>query len=74
MDKHFHNKLMYLHHFFEQQVDARPDAPALISRSKTLTYREVEATANRIARLFEAKALRPAIWSACIFKGPSFPS
>jgi non-ribosomal peptide synthetase-like protein len=46
-----------LHHFFEQQADTRPDAPALISESRTFSYREVEATANRIARLLRHKGV-----------------
>jgi non-ribosomal peptide synthetase-like protein len=46
-----------LHQFFERQADARPDAPALISQSKTLSYREVETTANRIARLLRSKGV-----------------
>jgi non-ribosomal peptide synthetase-like protein len=47
-----------LHHFFEQQADVRPDAPALIGVSQTLSYREVEATANRIARFLRHKGVR----------------
>jgi non-ribosomal peptide synthetase-like protein len=46
-----------LHHFYEQQADIRPDSPALISRTKTQTYREVEISANRIARLLRSKGI-----------------
>lgn len=39
----------YLHHFFEQQADIRPDALALLGLKHTFTYREVEKYTNQIA-------------------------
>ncbi len=38
-----------LHELFEQQVDAAPDAPAIICDDKSWSYGEVEKRANRLA-------------------------
>ncbi|HVI46052.1 MAG TPA: non-ribosomal peptide synthase/polyketide synthase [Chitinophaga sp.] len=38
---------------FEEQVKARPDAVALVYESRTMTYRDVDEAANRIAHLLQ---------------------
>jgi tyrocidine synthetase-3 len=43
-------KHLLLHELFEAKVDQTPDAIALASGSRTLTYRDVEAQANIVAR------------------------
>ena len=39
----------YLHHFFEQQADIRPDALALVGTKHIFTYKEVDKYTNQIA-------------------------
>ena len=39
-----------MHHLFEQQAAARPQAPCLASEAGTLSYAEVDARANQVAR------------------------
>lgn len=44
---------------FEQQVDGAPDAIAIESLDASLSYRELNARANKIARLLIAKGIGP---------------
>ncbi|MEU1802419.1 amino acid adenylation domain-containing protein [Streptomyces sp. NPDC019937] len=44
---------------FEAQAAARPDAPALTDGEHTLTYRQVNERANRLARLLMARGAGP---------------
>ncbi|MCY0992037.1 amino acid adenylation domain-containing protein [Nannocystis sp. ILAH1] len=39
-----------LHRLFEQQASRTPDAPAAVFEERSLTYRELNAAANRLAR------------------------
>jgi non-ribosomal peptide synthetase-like protein len=39
----------YLHHFFEQEADVRPNALALLGMKHAFTYREVDTYTNQIA-------------------------
>jgi amino acid adenylation domain-containing protein len=43
---------------FERQVTARPDAPAVQFGETTLSYRELNRRANRLARLLQGKGVR----------------
>ncbi|MCD0449115.1 amino acid adenylation domain-containing protein [Actinocorallia sp. API 0066] len=43
---------------FELRVAERPDAPAVVCESERLTYAELNARANRLARLLRARGVR----------------
>lgn len=46
-----------LHHLVEQQVDRTPDAPALIDGERTVTFRELDERANRLANCLGARGI-----------------
>ena len=48
-----------LHNFFEEQVDARPGHAAVEFHNETLTYRDLDRQANRIARALAARGVAP---------------
>jgi amino acid adenylation domain-containing protein len=48
-----------LHHRFEARAAARPDAPAVSYEDETLTYGELNARANRLARRLRALGVAP---------------
>ena len=48
-----------LHHLFEKQADASPDAVAVVSGQTRLTYAELEARANSVAAWLRADGARP---------------
>ncbi|MFB7558918.1 non-ribosomal peptide synthetase [Streptomyces brevispora] len=47
------------HELFEQRVVAHPDAVAAVHGEQQLTYRELNARANRVGRALLARGLRP---------------
>ncbi|MFG2629628.1 amino acid adenylation domain-containing protein [Streptomyces sp. NPDC048473] len=47
------------HELFEQRVAAHPDAVAAVHGERQLTYRELNARANRLGRALLARGLRP---------------
>ncbi|MFS8068849.1 MAG: condensation domain-containing protein, partial [Byssovorax sp.] len=56
-----------IHALFEQQVDRAPDAPALTFEGRTLTYRELDARANQLARHLVARGVAPgALVGLCV--------
>ncbi|WP_030021543.1 condensation domain-containing protein, partial [Streptomyces monomycini] len=50
---------LVLPRLFEDQVATTPDAPALICDDRTLTYAELNTSANRLARLLVARGAGP---------------
>ena len=48
-----------IHHLFEAQAQATPDAPALRCEGRQLSYRELNERANRIAHRLLADGLQP---------------
>jgi amino acid adenylation domain-containing protein len=48
-----------VHRLFERQVERTPDAPALISSHRQLTYRELNRQANRLAHRLHALGVGP---------------
>ncbi len=47
-----------IHRLFEEQAAARPDAPAVLYGSKTLTYKELNEQANRAARFLRSRGVK----------------
>ena len=45
--------------YFERQARLRPDAPAIVAEGLTLTYREANARADRLARLLAGRGVGP---------------
>ena len=48
-----------LHHFFERRCDASPEALALLCGNQQLTYEELDASANRLARYLALQTAGP---------------
>ncbi|WP_397458247.1 non-ribosomal peptide synthetase [Pseudomonas asplenii] len=50
-----------IHQLFRQQVEARPDAPALTFSGQTLSYAELNAQANRLAWRLREQGVGPQV-------------
>lgn len=50
---------MTIHGLFKRQLSATPDAVAVLSEGRALTYRELDASANRLARVLAAASVGP---------------
>ncbi|MCB8981032.1 MAG: amino acid adenylation domain-containing protein, partial [Ardenticatenaceae bacterium] len=48
-----------VHHRFEQQADATPDAVAVLFGDQQLTYAELDARANQLAHFLQANGVQP---------------
>ncbi|HEY2914306.1 MAG TPA: amino acid adenylation domain-containing protein, partial [Candidatus Angelobacter sp.] len=48
-----------IHQLFEQQVERTPESPALACGDRTLSYRELNARANRLARYLQRCGVGP---------------
>ncbi|KQS61263.1 luciferase [Rhizobium sp. Leaf371] len=48
-----------VHHLIERQVDAQPDAEAIAFRGRSLTFRQMDQRANRIAHALAACGVGP---------------
>lgn len=48
-----------VHQLFEKEVEKHPDKTAIVACDRTLTYRELNEAANRIAHGLIAKGVRP---------------
>ncbi|MFJ8190141.1 amino acid adenylation domain-containing protein [Streptomyces sp. NPDC096094] len=60
-----------VHELFEEQVARTPDAGAVTSGEVTLSYAELNARANRIARVLRAKGVGPeTLVGICLERGP----
>ncbi len=56
-----------IHGLFERQVDRAPDAVALTVEGRALTYRELDARANQLARHLVARGVAPgALVGLCV--------
>ena len=50
-----------IHHLFSQQVQARGEAPALTFAGQTLSYRELDSRANRLAWMLRERGVGPQV-------------
>ncbi|MBN0977507.1 non-ribosomal peptide synthetase [Pseudomonas hygromyciniae] len=50
-----------IHHLFSAQVQARPDSPALTFAGQTLSYRELDSRANRLAWMLRERGVGPQV-------------
>ena len=55
-----------LHRLFEAQVARTPEAVALEYEGETLTYKELNARANQLARVLRRKGWAPMRWWGCM--------
>lgn len=59
-----------IHQLFEAQVERTPDAVAVEKDGASLTYRELDQRANRIAHALQARGARPNVYIAlCLSRG-----
>ncbi|HEY0022712.1 MAG TPA: non-ribosomal peptide synthase/polyketide synthase [Longimicrobium sp.] len=59
-----------VHHLFGAQAARTPEAPALLFAGESLTYAELDARAERLARRLRARALPGATIAVCLERGP----
>jgi amino acid adenylation domain-containing protein len=62
-----------LHELFEQWVDRTPDAPALVRGDITLSYAELDARANQLARYLKAAGIGPGSFVGLCFDRSELP-
>src|SRR5215213_5619083 len=60
-----------IHHLFAEQAARTPDAVALVHEESSLTYRELDAWANRLARRLSRVGVGPETRvGICLERGP----
>ncbi|AXB43267.1 amino acid adenylation domain-containing protein [Amycolatopsis albispora] len=60
-----------VHELFEETVCAHPDAPALVSGDRTMTYRELNHRANRLATVLRRHGAGPGeLVGVCLERSP----
>ncbi len=65
------NQRALVHRLFEQQVDRRPDATALLFEERALTFRELDDRANAIAHALRRRGVGPDVLvGLCLERGP----
>ncbi|KAL4735231.1 hypothetical protein BDV11DRAFT_212182 [Aspergillus similis] len=57
-----------LHHLFARQVSAQPNAPAVCSTERSLTYAEVDAYSNSLALGLTDRGVEPGMFVAVCFE------
>ncbi|MER5703208.1 amino acid adenylation domain-containing protein [Micromonospora sp. NPDC002296] len=63
-----------LHQLVERQAERTPHRTALVNRGESMTYRQVDQAANRLAHLLRAAGLAPqAPVGVCLTRGPALP-
>lgn len=59
------------HQLFERQAELTPDAPAVISGRRQLSYRELDQKANQLAHYLESKGVREeSLVATCMQRSP----
>lgn len=62
-----------IHRWFETQVEQTPHQTAVIDRDRTLTYTELNARANQIARTLQRRGIQPeALVGLYVERSPAF--
>ena len=59
-----------LHELFERQVERTPDGVALVFENQHLTYRELNARANQLAKYCAPSALGQKRWWVFMWSAP----
>ncbi|KAB2915822.1 MAG: amino acid adenylation domain-containing protein [Hyphomicrobiaceae bacterium] len=65
------DRIRVLHEFFEQQVERRPEQPALECAGEVLSYRDLERRANQLAHHLRQSGVAPgSLVGVCLWRTP----